>query len=176
MGLSKQRYIWAHSQTYIRTRKTSGNHVIKMSLVTYRCFLVGTNMQLFNKHGYNAYVMIFSYHVVRLVGGSYAHEGRVELFYNGAWGTVCDDSWDTNDASVVCRQLGYGSASEAVIDGRFGPGVGRILLDDVNCNGNESHIASCLHGGIGSHNCLHSEDAGAVCQLNSKCIEPVINN
>ncbi|KAJ8040920.1 Deleted in malignant brain tumors 1 protein [Holothuria leucospilota] len=107
---------------------------------------------------------------VRLVGGGDAHEGRVELFYNGAWGTVCDDNWDTDDASVVCRQLGYGSASEAVTDGRFGPGVGAILLDDVNCSGNESHIASCLHRGIGSHNCLHSEDAGAVCQLNMRLV------
>ena len=44
---------------------------------------------------------------VRLVGGSVADEGRVELCLNNAWGTICDDGFDVNDANVICRQLGY---------------------------------------------------------------------
>nr|XP_054760966.1 deleted in malignant brain tumors 1 protein-like [Lytechinus pictus] len=100
---------------------------------------------------------------VRLVGGDSALEGRVEVFYNGFWGTVCDDNWSSTDARVVCRMLGLGTATRATAKAEFGEGSGRILLDNVNCIGNERNLAECSHSGYGIHNCGHYEDAGVVC-------------
>ena len=53
---------------------------------------------------------------IRLVdGNSSANDrGRVEVFFNGTWGTVCDDWWSLLDATVVCRQLGFSRAMQGV--------------------------------------------------------------
>ncbi len=90
-------------------------------------------------------------------------EGRVEVYYNGTWGTVCDDNWGFEDARVVCRQLGFYDAETTVASGYFGQGSGPIWLDDVNCYGYESSLFSCRHDGVGTHNCGHHEDAGVRC-------------
>ena len=107
--------------------------------------------------------------MIRLVGGSSYNEGRVEVNYNGEWGTVCDDGWDDTDAGVVCRQLEFGSSGMAIGSAGFGQGSGSIWLDSVTCTGNESTLASCGHLGVGIvGNCSHSEDAGVRCGRDSK--------
>ena len=100
--------------------------------------------------------------MVRLIGGSY-NAGRVEVYYNGTWGTVCDDDWDINDALVVCRQLGFRYVLDAYRDAHYGQGTGPILLDDMKCFGYESSLFSCSHRGVGNHDCDHSEDASVRC-------------
>ncbi|XP_047433604.1 deleted in malignant brain tumors 1 protein-like isoform X2 [Mugil cephalus] len=110
---------------------------------------------------------------VRLAnGGNSSCSGRVEIFHNGQWGTVCDDSWDLNDANVVCRQLGCGRARSALQSAAFGQGSGPIWLDDVRCFGNESSITDCGHLGFGIHNCGHNEDASAVCEVQQPSLQP----
>ena len=102
--------------------------------------------------------------MVRLVNGSSSMEGRVEVFYQGSWGTVCDDNWDNSDARVVCRQLGYTTRNaQALGSARYGQGSGSILLDDIQCNGNENNLAQCSSDGWYNHNCEHIEDAGVRC-------------
>lgn len=99
---------------------------------------------------------------LRLAGGA-ANYGRVEVYYNGRWGTVCDDFWDIDDAHVVCRQLGFLSAAAANLSAAYGQGSGPIWMDNVSCDGGEASIFDCPHPGWEIENCGHGEDASVVC-------------
>lgn len=100
---------------------------------------------------------------LRLVGGSSRCSGRVEVLHQGVWGTVCDDLWGSNEAEVVCRQLGCGQAISSLGEAYFGPGSGDIFLDNLQCSGMEHYLGQCPHSGWSEHNCGHHEDAGVIC-------------
>ena len=117
------------------------------------------------------YLLEWKYHYVpsagtiRLAGGDMVNEGRVEIFHDGQWGTVCDDSWDNSDAIVVCRSLGYLSGKG--VD-EYGGGSGPIWMDEVMCKGSENSLEDCPRNAWGDQDCGHSEDAGVICGKRSQ--------
>ena len=104
---------------------------------------------------------------VRLVGGSSYNEGRLEVKYNGEWGSVCYYGWynTIRNTYVVCRQLGFGTSGRYYSSYRFGQGTGPIWLEDVLCTGTEMTLASCGHLGVNiTRNCrYYHEDVGIQC-------------
>ncbi|PVD22131.1 hypothetical protein C0Q70_17935 [Pomacea canaliculata] len=112
---------------------------------------------------------------IRLNGSSLNYQGRVEIMYNGQWGTICDDNWDDHAAQVVCQQLGFvGVLAIPITSAFFSNGTGNpsipILLDDVRCSGSEASISDCNHRTWGTSNCQHAEDAGVMCLPQNTCI------
>jgi deleted-in-malignant-brain-tumors protein 1 len=117
---------------------------------------------------------------LRLVNGTTSNRGRLEICINFIWGTVCDDSFDINDARVACRQLGYevdqGQNVSYNIDAYYGQGSGPIWLNHLYCTGNEQSLLDCRKfGDIGNHyGCnSHVEDVSINCPVNS-CTENAV--
>ena len=98
---------------------------------------------------------------IRLFGGSNESEGRLEVFLNNKWGTVCNDRFDMADGSVACRQLGFPGVEAVVTPSVFGSGRVSVLLDEVDCRGDELNITSCRKNTV--HNCENSQDVGIIC-------------
>ncbi|KAL4219781.1 scavenger receptor [Mactra antiquata] len=97
---------------------------------------------------------------IRLVNGSGLYEGRVELKVNGIWGTICNDSFDINDAEVLCRMLNL-SATWYDGNARYGKGNGPIFATNLGCNGHETHVNQCSYDL--STTCTHSNDVSILC-------------
>ncbi|XP_029592684.1 T-cell differentiation antigen CD6 isoform X4 [Salmo trutta] len=134
-----------------------------LSQCVYRDLLVENCTELSYTDCSNLTEITCGHQAVRLAGGSHHCEGRVELWREEKWGTVCDDSWDLRDGGVVCAQLGCGSAlNVSGEDGSFEAGVGQVLLDEVNCGGSERNLWECPSMGT-VNDCGHKEDAAVVC-------------
>ena len=101
---------------------------------------------------------------LRLVGGKTSNEGRIEIFFNNCWSTICDVGWDSTDATVACKQLGY-QYGEAISGGYYGEGTGDIALANVSCSGRETRLSDCYFMGWYGYLCSsdHSFDAGVLC-------------
>ena len=103
--------------------------------------------------------------MMRLAGGESAHEGRIEVHHNFAWGTVCSDGFDKEDANVVCDYLGYpGVENVYTSNNHFGTGSGPIWMSNLKCNGDEYSPFDCIQRNIGDNDCTHSQDVGVTCK------------
>ena len=99
---------------------------------------------------------------LRLEDSATNYSGRVEILYDGEWGTVCSDEFDENDAVVVCRQAGYGPPVRYWIDPSHRR-HGRIWLDDLQCDGTEDTLSECQSSNWGDTNCDHTQDIFVEC-------------
>ena len=104
---------------------------------------------------------------VRVQGGNQPYNGRVEVMYNGEWGTVCNSGWDLNDARAFCRQLGYVDviSTGTVSDFLYGSGTGRIWQRNVDCTGQETRFGECFFNETwgDTASCTHSMDVAVQC-------------
>ena len=101
---------------------------------------------------------------VRLVGGASQQEGRIEIFFLGQWGTVCNYNWDFVDATVVCHELGYMRALGAPKSASFGAGSGLFWYSNVRCTGTEMSLTECSkYYSLSGTACSSNQYAGAVC-------------
>ncbi|XP_014816477.1 PREDICTED: LOW QUALITY PROTEIN: scavenger receptor cysteine-rich type 1 protein M130-like, partial [Calidris pugnax] len=98
---------------------------------------------------------------VRLAGGSGRCAGRVEVYVQGSWASVCQEKWDLPDATVVCRQLGCGTALVALGSDGFGPGTGPAWPDAGGCAGSEASLWDCPSPA--GHGCRRGGGASAIC-------------
>ena len=121
-------------------------------LFTRRLILVSTLVKVFS-----------CFPVIRLAGSEKPDEGRVEIYHDGQWGTICDNGWDFDDADVACFELGFTGADKALMGDQVPNGVGRIWLENVDCYGTENNIKMCDNSGWGTSTCNHNKDAGVKC-------------
>lgn len=99
---------------------------------------------------------------VRLVDGDAPSQGRVEVYVNGSWWTLCDDWFGYDEGRLVCRLLGLPELSQVFGGAAFGQGNGSIISEEYDCQGNETSILNCSKTGYVPY-CNHYEAVGIAC-------------
>ena len=102
--------------------------------------------------------------MIQLVGGAAANEGRVEIYHDREWGTVCDDEFGPVDGNLVCQQLGYTQLQQYSEGSMSTMGTGTIWLDNVNCSTSHVRLSDCASRGWGVTDCIHSNDVTVICE------------
>ncbi|XP_072170632.1 scavenger receptor cysteine-rich domain-containing protein DMBT1-like [Diadema setosum] len=104
---------------------------------------------------------------IRLWDGGYEYQGALQIFHKNAWGTVCSQGWDFQDAEVACRQLGYPGASLSNTKFVTERPEGDVWLKDVHCKGNEESLLDCNYEGwmIDDEVCLHGPFVQIQCRV-----------
>ncbi|XP_067284196.1 CD5 antigen-like [Pseudorasbora parva] len=158
VAYSGEDLFWAE-RSWVKQPKCSGN---ELSLT--KCPVTSQENVKDNSCPQDLYAGVICHSdTTRLVSGSNSCSGRVEVFYNGQWGTVCDNGWDLADAAVVCRERGCGDAVEAKTAAYFGQGSGPVLINLVDCLGNEAALKQCNLDRQVQNNITHLQDAGVIC-------------
>lgn len=85
------------------------------------------------------------------------------MYNNRLWGTVCDSSWNIQDAHTVCRQLAFSPATAYYHNAAYGQGSGHIWMNSVACTGNELNIGQCRFSGWDNNVCSHKHDSSVCC-------------
>ena len=101
---------------------------------------------------------------VRLVGGNSNNEGRVEIYYNNTWGTVCRNYWGSSDSNTMCRQLGYTGSIRYYLSPFVDHENTPIWMDRVGCGTFDICLGKCSFAGFGNNRCQHSQDIFVSCK------------
>uniref|UniRef100_W5MP78 SRCR domain-containing protein n=1 Tax=Lepisosteus oculatus TaxID=7918 RepID=W5MP78_LEPOC len=114
------------------------------------------------QHPWDAGVICAAKTRIRIAKVASSCSGRLEVYYRGQWGTVCETDWGLNESHVVCRQAGCGEA-QTYSKMRILTDEVPIWLDRVHCNGNESSLWECSSDPWGHHECDYSSNVHILC-------------
>ncbi|KAH9512862.1 Neurotrypsin [Bulinus truncatus] len=147
-------------------------HLLSPQITTFRPTTLTTRQQTTTNNPLTGTNISFS-----LAGGSSPNEGVVVITLNNRKYYICDDNWDDNDATVLCRMLNFSRKGEATQKSRFEDYTSlNYLLYNVDCIGSEADINQCnVTIGVDKHECHSGQLAGAICSISQKISSPTIN-